>query len=158
MKKENKLAVRGEDRRSVGCCGENRLRERERSWLVRESGEGESLWAKGEGKQKITRGVSGLKKIRGSQRGSLLFSQKKWGRRLPCTEDRFRENFRVFCGLGFLVVLFHCAKLLSSCVLWRLVFIGKNIAWASKLVPQLFFFCKFDFSCFFGFSYHHCLE
>jgi len=51
MKKENKSAVRGEDRRSVGYCGENRLRERERSWLVRESGEGESLWAKGEEKK-----------------------------------------------------------------------------------------------------------
>jgi hypothetical protein len=28
MKKENKPAVRGKDRGSVGCCGENQLRER----------------------------------------------------------------------------------------------------------------------------------
>jgi hypothetical protein len=47
------------------------------------------------------------------------------------------------------VVPFHCAKLLPLCVLWRPVFIGKNIAWTSKLVPQLSFFVNLIFLVFF---------
>jgi len=61
--------------------------------------------------------------------------------------------FRVFCSFSLFVKLPPL-----FCVLWRPVFIGKNIVWASKLVPQLSFFCKFDFSFFFGFSYQHHLE
>jgi len=50
------------------------------------------------------------------------------------------------------VVFLYFSKLpLLSCVLWRPVFIGKNIVWALKLIPQLSFFCKFDFSCFLDF-------
>jgi hypothetical protein len=75
------------------------------------------------------------------------------GERCCLGKDRFRFRVRVSC-------FSQCVKLppFSFCVLWRPVFIGKNIVWASKLIPQLFFLYKFDFSCFFGFSYQHRLE
>jgi len=58
--------------------------------------------------------------------------------------------FGFLCGLGFSPLIFQNCPLL--CVLWRLVFIDKNIARFPNLIPQLlFFFCKFDFSYFFGF-------
>jgi hypothetical protein len=57
------------------------------------------------------------------------------GERCCLGKDRFRFRVRVSC-------FSQCVKLppFSFCVLWRPVFIGKNIVWASKLIPQLFFF------------------
>jgi hypothetical protein len=68
------------------------------------------------------------------------------GERCCLGKDRFRFRVRVSC-------FSQSVKLPPSsfCVLWRPVFIGKNIAWASKLIPQLSFFCKFDFSFFLDF-------
>ena len=56
-------------------------------------------------------------------------------------------------GFGFFCVFPQYAKLPPlMCVFQRLVFIGKNIARFSNLVPQLLsFFCTSDFSYFFGF-------
>ena len=60
--------------------------------------------------------------------------------------------FKIGLGLGlgfgfFLCVFSECAKLpLHLNVLRRLIFIGKNIARISNLVPQLLLFYKFDFS------------
>jgi hypothetical protein len=53
-----------------------------------------------------------------------------------------------FCGLGFFLWFFLlCFKIaLLFFVCWRPVFIGKNIARFSNLVPQLLSFCKFNFS------------
>jgi len=76
------------------------------------------------------------------------------GDRCRLGKDRFRFRVRVSC-------FSQCVKLPPSsfCVLWRPVFIGKNIAWASKLIPQLsFFFVNLIFLVFFGFCYQHRLE
>ena len=58
-------------------------------------------------------------------------------------------------GLGFPCLSLGFFKIAPYlCVLWRPVFIGKNSARFSNLVPQfllLFFFCKFNFSYFFRF-------
>jgi hypothetical protein len=46
--------------------------------------------------------------------------------------------FGFLCGLGFSPLIFQNCPLL--CVLWRLVFIDKNIARFPNLIPQLLFF------------------
>ena len=66
------------------------------------------------------------------------------GERCRLGKDRFRFRVRVSC-------FSQCVILppFSFCVLWRPVFIGKNIVWASKLIPQLFFFVNLIFLVFF---------
>ena len=61
-------------------------------------------------------------------------------------------------GLGFLV--FFSFKISPPlCVLWRPVFIGKNIAKFPNLIPQLLsFFVKLIFLIFLDFTYQHRLE
>jgi hypothetical protein len=61
-------------------------------------------------------------------------------------------------GLGFLV--FFSFKIAPPlCVLWRPVFIGKNIAKFPNLIPQLLsFFVKLIFLIFLDFTYQHRLE
>jgi hypothetical protein len=73
-------------REVVGCCGEGgdgygrRNQEpRLEMGLRLEEGKGEACPGK----------------------GSLIFSQNRGGRRLPYTKDRVRENFWVFCVVGF---------------------------------------------------------
>jgi hypothetical protein len=68
------------------------------------------------------------------------------GERCCLGKDRFRFRVRVSC-------FSQCVKLppFSFCVLWRPVFIGKNIVW-------VFFFVNLIFLVFFGFSYQHRLE
>jgi hypothetical protein len=76
------------------------------------------------------------------KKGSLIFSQNRGGWRLPCIEDKVRENFRVFlCGLGFSPSI---AKFPPSfgCIV-------TSIYRQSGLVPKthrsfnFFIFCKF---------------
>jgi hypothetical protein len=52
----------------------------------------------------------------------------------------------------------QCAKLPPLFVLWRPVFIGKNIARFPTWSLNSFFCCRFDFSYFLDFSYQHRLE
>jgi hypothetical protein len=49
----------------------------------------------------------------------------------------FRFSFKVF-----LLFFLNC---LSFCVL-KVTIYRQNIVWSSNLIPQLLFFCKFDFS------------
>jgi hypothetical protein len=57
---------------------------------------------------------------------------------------------RIGLGLGFFFwYFFWCFKIAPFCVCWRPVFIGKNVARFSNLVPQLLSFCKFWFFLFF---------
>ena len=78
-------------------------------------------------------------------------SGKSWGEgleRLVCVgKDRFR--FRFF--FVFFLVSQNCPP--SLCMLWKLLFIGKNVARSPNLVPQLlyFFFVNLIFLIFFGF-------
>jgi len=55
-------------------------------------------------------------------------------------------------GFGFFVFSLNMQNSLPLCMCWKLLFIGKNVAWASKLVPQLlFFFVNLMFLNFFVF-------
>jgi len=76
-------------------------------------------------------------------------------------------GWRWILGLGFPFFLYFSFKIApSSSVLRRQVFIGKNVARFSNLVPKLLYFFVnliflvfLDFSCFFlEFSYQHRLE
>jgi hypothetical protein len=105
-----------------------------------DSGDGMRVVADGWGEKGIVRGSVERRRRSG----------KSWGEgleRLVCVgRDRFR--FRVF------LYFFSLSKLPPSlCVLWKLIFIGKNVAKSPNLVPQLLsFFCKFEFFFyFFGF-------
>jgi hypothetical protein len=53
-----------------------------------------------------------------------------------------------FLGLGFFVFPLDVQNCPPLCMCWKLIFIGKNVVRSPNLVPQLLFFCKFDFSNF----------
>jgi hypothetical protein len=67
--------------------------------------------------------------------------------------------FEISLGLGFFLCFFLSTLPPLFCVLWRPVFIGKNIARFPNLVPQLLsFFVNLIFLIFLDFSYQHRLE
>jgi len=76
-----------------------------------------------------------------------------WGRRKNCQEGRLLALKEIGLGLGFFLYFFSkCVKLpLIVCVV-KLLFIDKNVARSQTWSLNFFFyFCKFDFSYFFGF-------
>ena len=120
------------------------------------SDQGGGLMADGGGKREACLGwlIQGKGELSRKTTTALFFSTRRTtafllaGRGEPgeggswLGRDRFR--FRVYC-VSFLFQ--NCSPLL--CVLWRLVFKGKNIARFPNLVPQLFlFFVNFYFSYF----------
>jgi hypothetical protein len=62
--------------------------------------------------------------------------------------EMVRFRFPFLFWLPFFCVFLSKLPLLFLCEL-KATINRKHIAWASKLVPQLFFFVNFDFSCIF---------